>query len=63
MDLAPFKKYRDFRLVWISGFISHFGIMLTYVALPFQLKELTNSYMAVGLLGLVELIPLIFFGL
>ncbi len=63
MDFAPFKKYRDFRLVWVSGFISHFGIMLTYVALPFQLKELTNSYLAVGLLGLVELLPLIIFGL
>ena len=43
--------------------ISYFGSMITYVALPFQIKELTNSYFAVGLMGAVELIPLIIFGL
>ncbi len=37
--------------------------MITYVALPFQLKELTGSYLAVGLLGIVEIVPLIIFGL
>ena len=37
--------------------------MFTYVALPFQIKELTNSYLAVGLIGLVEIIPLVVFGL
>ena len=37
--------------------------MITYVALPFQIKELTNSYIAVGLMGAVELMPLIVFGL
>lgn len=37
--------------------------MITYVAIPFQVKELTNSYLAVGISGLVELIPLIIFGL
>ena len=33
------------------------------VALPYQIKELTNSYVAVGAIGAVELIPLIVFGL
>ena len=37
--------------------------MITYVAVPFQIKEMTNSYVAVGLSGLVEILPLIFFGL
>ena len=37
--------------------------MFTYVALPFQVKELTNSFLAVGLIGLVEIIPLVVFGL
>ena len=37
--------------------------MITYVCLPFQIKELTNSYLAVGLIGLVEIIPLVVFGL
>ena len=37
--------------------------MITYVAVPFQIKELTHSYVAVGLSGLVEILPLIIFGL
>ena len=39
------------------------GSMVTYVTLPFQIKQLTGSYIAVGLTGAVELIPLIIFGL
>ena len=37
--------------------------MITYVAIPFQIKELTNSYLAVGIVGAIELVPLIVFGL
>lgn len=63
MDISPLRKYPDFRRLWTSGLISYFGSMITYVALPFQVKELTNSYISVGLIGAVELIPLIIFGL
>ena len=63
VDISPLRKYPDFRRLWASGLISYFGSMITYVALPFQIKELTNSYIAVGLMGAVELIPLIIFGL
>ena len=37
--------------------------MITYVAVPFQIKELTGSYVAVAISGLVEIVPLIVFGL
>jgi len=63
IDLTPLKKYPDFRNLWTAGLISYLGSMITYVALPFQLKELTGSYLAVGLLGIVEIAPLIIFGL
>ena len=63
IDLTPLRKYPDFRNLWTAGLISYFGSMITYVALPFQLKELTGSYIAVGLLGVVEIVPLIAFGL
>jgi len=63
IDLTPLKKYPDFRNLWTAGLISYMGSMITYVAMPFQLKEITNSYLAVGLLGAVEIIPLILFGL
>ncbi len=63
IDVTPLKKYPDFRNLWTAGLISYFGSMITYVALPFQLKELTGSFIAVGLLGVVEVVPLIIFGL
>ena len=63
VDFTPLKKYPDFRLLWGSGLISYFGSMITYVSLPFQIKQLTDSYLAVGLMGLVEIVPLIVFGL
>jgi MFS family permease len=63
IDFSPLKRYPDFRRLWLSGLISYFGSMCTYVAIPFQIKQLTNSYLAVGLVGLVEIIPLVVFGL
>jgi MFS family permease len=63
IDLSPLKRYPDFRNLWLSGLISFFGSMITMVALPYQIKELTGSYLAVGAIGAVELIPLIIFGL
>jgi len=63
IDFSPLRRYPDFRRLWLSGVISYFGSMFTYVALPFQVKQLTGSYLAVGLIGLVEIIPLVIFGL
>ena len=63
IDLTPLKKYPDFRNLWAAGLISYLGSMITYVAIPFQIKELTNSYLAVGIVGVIELVPLIVFGL
>lgn len=63
IDLSPLKKYRDFKLLFSAGLFSYFGSMITFVALPFQVKELTGSFWAVGLIGVVEIIPLIVFGL
>lgn len=63
IDLAPLKKYKDFRNLWASGLISYLGSMITYVAIPFQIKNMTHSYIAVGISGAIELTPLIIFGL
>lgn len=63
VDLSPLTKYRDFRLLFTSGVFSYFGAAIIFVTLPFQIKELTNSFWAVGLIGTVEIVPLTIFGL
>jgi MFS family permease len=63
IDLTPLRKYRDFRLIFTAGLFSYFGSMITFVALPFQIKELTGSFWMVGLIGAVEIVPLVIFGL
>jgi len=63
IDLTPLRKYPDFRYLWTSGLITYMGTMITYVAVPFQIKEMTNSYVAVGISGVIEIVPLILFGL
>ncbi|MCZ7413997.1 MULTISPECIES: MFS transporter [unclassified Streptomyces] len=62
-DLAPWRDSRDFRVLWWSGLSAGLGHGLTAVALPFQLAQLTGSPAAVGLIGVVQLVPLVVFGL
>jgi MFS family permease len=62
-DLSPLRSLRDFRLLWLQGLVTSFGSAMTMVALPLQIKDLTNSPFAVGAMGAVELVPLIVFGL
>jgi MFS family permease len=59
IDLGPLKKNRDFRYLYFGQFVSLFGTMMSIVALPYQIYNLTNSTFAVGLLGVVELVPLL----
>jgi MFS family permease len=58
MDLAPLR-HRDYRLLYAAQAVSFFGTMITYVALPYQMYRVTGSTLAVGLLGLAELVPLL----
>lgn len=63
LDISPLKSSRDFRWLMASGIVTYLGSMMTYVAIPFQIKELTGSFVAVGLIGAVELVPMVIFGL
>jgi MFS family permease len=58
-DLAPLRDSRDLRLVSLGGFVSGLGSQATLVALPYQVYVQTHSALLVGLLGLVELGPLV----
>ena len=63
MDLTPLRRHRDYRFLVGAATISLFGSYITMVAAPLQLKELTHSYVAVGLIGVAEFVPLMVFGL
>ena len=63
MDVSPLRESRDYRLLFSAGSVFYLGSMVAYVAVPFQVYELTDSNFMVGLIGLVELVPLIVFGL
>ncbi|GAA5060572.1 MFS family permease [Thermocatellispora tengchongensis] len=63
MDLSPLRDSRDFRLLMGSGVITMFGSFLTYVTVPLQMKQLTGSYVAVGLVSLAEFVPMVLCGL
>src|SRR6185369_4203 len=59
----PLRKHRDFRLLYTGQLVSMFGTMITFVAVPYQVFELTHSSFLVGMLGAVQLVPLLLFGL
>ncbi|MDX6238431.1 MAG: hypothetical protein QOG10_3246 [Kribbellaceae bacterium] len=63
VDLTPWRGSRDFRILVVSGSVFFLGGMVGYVALPFQLYQLTGSNFAVGAMGLVTIAPLVVFGL
>lgn len=63
MDVTPLRTSRDFRLLFAAGTVFYLGGMISYVAIPYQLYTLTGSNAAVGLIGLVELVPLLVGGL
>jgi MFS family permease len=58
LDLSPLRKHRDYRFLFAGQLVSAFGSFITYVALPVQIYDLTKSSAIVGLLGVVQLIPL-----
>ncbi|MDA5283281.1 MFS transporter [Streptomyces sp. NPDC054904] len=62
-DLAPWRSSRDFRLLFYQGTVTFFGSFMAMIALPLQIKHLTDSPLAVGAMGAVELVPLVVCGL
>jgi MFS family permease len=63
VDLTPWHSSRDYRILLVSGSVFFLGGMFGYVALPYQLYQLTGSNFAVGAMGLVTIAPLVVFGL
>ncbi len=59
LDVTPLRTSRDFRFLFCAGTVSGFGSFITYVTIPYQVAELTNDPLLVGLIGVAELVPLL----
>ena len=61
-DTRPLRTL-EFRRLWGAGVVTTIGLLLTVVAVPVQVYNLTQSSSYVGLTGLFGLVPLVVFGL
>lgn len=57
--LSPLR-HRDFRLFWLGLLLSSVGSQFTQLAMAWQIYELTDSPLQIGMIGLVRAVPQIF---
>jgi MFS family permease len=63
LDVSPLRESVPYRALWLGQVVSLFGTQIRYIAVPFQVFRLTDSVLAVGLIGLAEVVPLIVFSI
>jgi MFS family permease len=59
VDISPLREVAGYRALYGAMFFAQAGRQLTVVAVPIQIFAITESTLAVGLLGLAQLIPLL----
>jgi MFS family permease len=62
-DLAPIRHSREFRLLYSGQAAGSAGVMICYVALPYQAYQISHSSLIVGLLSCAELLPVLLAGM
>ena len=62
LDFTPLRDSREFRLLYLGQLVTFFGSMMSFVALPWQVFQLTKSTFAVGMLGVLEFVAVLFMG-
>src|SRR2546423_11511072 len=60
LDLSPLRVSRDYRLLFFGQLVSFFGSMMTFIIVPWQMYQLTQSSAMVGYLALAEFVPMFF---
>jgi branched-subunit amino acid transport protein AzlD len=50
-------------LLFVGQLISFLGSMVSYMAVPYQVFQLTKSNAMVGALGIAQLVPVLIFGI
>ena len=63
IDLSPLRESAAFRMLWAGNAISGIGSQMTIVAVGLHIYQLTQSTLAVSLVGAFALVPMIFAGL
>ncbi|MFN2500985.1 MAG: MFS transporter [Pyrinomonadaceae bacterium] len=59
IDLSPLKVSRDYRLLFMGQLVSFFGSMMTFIVVPWQMYQLTESSAMVGYIYLAEFVPMV----
>src|SRR3954470_5057594 len=59
VDLSVLRDNRNLRLLILGEVFSSLGAQAALVAIPYQIYTLTHSAALVGLLGIVELVPIV----
>src|ERR1700722_20206195 len=62
-DLSPLRESPAFRRLWAGTMVSSVGGALTRFAVTLQVYEITRPPFAVGVVGLVQLVPILVIGL
>ncbi|MBZ5640038.1 MAG: MFS transporter [Acidobacteriia bacterium] len=56
-------RHRDFRRLWLASLVSVAGTQMQLVAIDWHVYVLTRSPLALGLMGLVRVVPVVVFSL
>jgi MFS family permease len=59
IDLSPLRVSRDYRLLFFGQLVSFFGSMMTFIVVPWQMYQLTQSSAMVGYIYLAEFVPMV----
>jgi MFS family permease len=62
-DISPLRQSPAFRRLWVGSTLSSLGSSLTRFAIPLQVYNLTRSPLAVGIIGVAEVVPTLAIGL
>lgn len=62
-DIRPLQESPEFRRLWLGQTLSALGNQMTGVAVAVQIYALTQSSLAVGMIGLAIAVPLVTLGL
>jgi len=58
LDLSPLKASRDYRLLFFGQLVSFFGSMMSFIVIPWQMYQITQSNAMVGYISIAEFVPM-----